>query len=250
MRIAARSDAGMMRKSNQDSIYYNDHGVGMLANLMMVADGMGGHKAGEKASELAIRGMVEQAMSMNRMPEDMAIWLSNGAEIVNRLVYEAAMSCPEWSGMGTTLVAAVCDANTLFCINVGDSRLYVVETLEDGTSCLRRVTVDHSVVEEMVASGIISREDAWQHPQKNLITRAVGLEQAVKVDRFRVPLQNIQKIMLCSDGLTDMLQEREILQVLLEDTDADSQAERLKRLANEHGGRDNISVIIADLRGE
>ena len=250
MKIAARSDVGMIRKSNQDSIYYNDHGINVLPNLMIVADGMGGHKAGEKASELAVTGMVEQAMELREYPKDMVRWLADCAMDVNRRVYEAALSCPDWSGMGTTLVAAVCAQDMLYCINVGDSRLYVLEETEEGKKQLRRVSVDHSVVEEMVQKGYISRQEAWGHPQKNLITRAIGQEMRIEVDMFVESTAHVQMILLCSDGLTDMIEEKEILKILIaEDRSPDQLVEILKKQANENGGRDNISVIIADMRG-
>lgn len=251
MKIAARSDTGMIRKSNQDSIYYNDRGMGVFPNLMVVADGMGGHKAGEKASELAVTGLVEQIMALDTKPEDLGRWLAGAAEEVNQQVYNAALSCPEWSGMGTTLVTAVCDQEMLYCINIGDSRLYVLEEMEDGSSRMRRVTVDHSVVEEMVACGMITRDEAWQHPQKNLITRAVGQELHVEADIYVESLAHIQMILVCSDGLSDMIEDREIEQILVAGNgNPEMLVETLKKTANDYGGRDNISVIVADMRGE
>lgn len=251
MKIAARCDVGMLRKVNQDSIYYNDQGIGVLPNLMIVADGMGGHQAGEKASQLAVSGMVDQILAAEQLPEDPAGWLADCAGHVNEDILALSESTPEWKGMGTTLVTAVCIQDTLYCINVGDSRLYVMEQMDNASCRLRKITEDHSIVEEMVKNGALTPEEARVHPKKNLITRAVGLEHHVKVDQFAVSLTNIRMILVCSDGLSNMISEKEILKnMLLGDGNPDSLADKLKNMANANGGYDNISVIIADMRGE
>lgn len=251
MKIAARCDMGLLRKTNQDSIYYSDQGVGILPNLLIVADGMGGHQAGEQASQMAVSSMVESVMEQEVMPEDIAGWLAACAQKANETIYSMASDNPLWQGMGTTLVAATCVDGTLYCINVGDSRLYVLEQEEGGALTLRRITEDHSVVEEMVRCGVLTPEEARTHPQKNLITRGVGLEPSVEVDTFAVPLTYVQMILACSDGLSNMMDEKEILKILLVgDGNPDKLAEKLKDEANAHGGHDNISVIVADVRGE
>ncbi len=250
MKIAARCDKGMLRKTNQDSVYYNDRGIGILPNFMIVADGMGGHQAGEQASQLAVSSMVDLAMEQKTKPEDPAAWLADCVRRTNETVFCAAESNPLWHGMGTTLVAAFCMDGTLYCANVGDSRLYVLEE-KNGTTALRKVTVDHSLVEEMVLQGVLTPEEARIHPQKNLITRGIGIEPDVEVDTFTEPLAGTRLIVACSDGLTNMMDENEMLRILfLEEGNPDKLAERLKNEANSRGGHDNISVIVADVRGE
>ena len=162
-------------------------------------------------------------------------------EKANAMVKESAEKAPELEGMGTTVVAASCDGRTLSVANVGDSRLYVV-----GRHGIRQITRDHSWVEDMVQSGGMGREEARNHPDKNIITRAVGAEQSVKTDFFSVNLQESDMILMCTDGLTNMLSDEEIRMVLDGARDIVEKAEELVRRANENGGRDNISVILIE----
>lgn len=224
---------------NQDFVYTSEAPVGPLPNLFIVADGMGGHNAGDYASKLAVETMVEEiAASAEREPEAV---LRMAVEKANAMVSGSAKKVPELEGMGTTVVAASCDGRDLSVANVGDSRLYVV-----GGHEIRQITRDHSWVEDMVRSGGMGREEARNHPDKNIITRAIGAEDSVKTDFFRVTLREGDMILMCTDGLTNMLNDEEIRMILDGARDIVEKAEELVRRANENGGRDNISVILIE----
>ncbi len=236
------SDIGKRRKLNQDYVYTSEQPVGPVPNLFIVADGMGGHNAGDLASRLAVSTIVEViAASQEKELEDM---FEAAIELANRKVYDHACRNPELEGMGTTVVAATCSDGMLFVANVGDSRLYVV-----GRHGMKQVTRDHSWVEEMVRRGGLGKEEARNHPDRNIITRAVGAEEKVKPDFFRVELKEGDMVLMCTDGLTNMLEDEEIRMALDGARDLVEQAETLVRRANENGGRDNISVILIQPMG-
>ncbi len=236
------TNIGKRRKLNQDFVYTSEEPVGHLPNLFVVADGMGGHKAGDYASKLAVTTMVEEiAGSDETIPEKL---LGRAIETANGKVRESAERMPELEGMGTTVVAASCDGDTLSIANVGDSRLYIV-----GGHEIRQITRDHSWVEEMVRRGGLGRDEARNHPDKNIITRAVGAEDTIKVDFFSVKLKEGDLILMCTDGLTNMLEDEEIRMILDGARDIVEKAEELVRRANENGGMDNISVILIEPLG-
>lgn len=236
------TNIGKRRKLNQDFVYTSEEPVGHLPNLFVVADGMGGHKAGDYASKLAVTTMVEEiAGSDETIPEKL---LGRAIETANGKVRESAERMPELEGMGTTVVAASCDGNTLSIANVGDSRLYIVSGHE-----IRQITRDHSWVEEMVRRGGLGRDEARNHPDKNIITRAVGAEDTIKADFFSVKLKEGDLILMCTDGLTNMLEDEEIRMILDGARDIVEKAEELVRRANENGGMDNISVILIEPLG-
>ena len=233
------TNIGKKRKLNQYYQYTSEVPVGHLPNLFIVADGMGGHNAGDYASKLAVETMVEEiALSAEKEPEAV---LRMAVEKANAMVNRSAKKAPELEGMGTTVVAACIEGSTLSVANVGDSRLYVV-----GGHEIRQITRDHSWVEDMVRSGGMGREEARNHPDKNIITRAVGAEDSVKTDFFSVTLREGDMILMCTDGLTNMLNDEEIRMVLDGARDIVEKAEELVRRANENGGRDNISVILIE----
>lgn len=233
------TNIGRKRKLNQDYVYTSERAVGHLPNLFIVADGMGGHKAGDYASKLAVTTMVEEiGRAEENEPECL---LRKAIEAANTLVKGSAEKAPELEGMGTTVVAAVCDGKKLSVANVGDSRLYVVSGHE-----IRQITRDHSWVEEMVRRGGLGREEARNHPDKNIITRAVGAENYVKIDFFSVELKEGDMILMCTDGLTNMLDDEEIRMILDGARDIVEKAEELVRRANENGGKDNISVVLIE----
>ena len=236
------TNIGKRRKLNQDFVYTSEEPVGHLPNLFVVADGMGGHKAGDYASKLAVTTMVEEiAGSDETIPEKL---LGRAIETANGKVRESAEKMPELEGMGTTVVAASCDGDTLSIANVGDSRLYII-----GGHEIRQITRDHSWVEEMVRRGGLGRDEARNHPDKNIITRAVGAEDTVKADFFSVKLKEGDLILMCTDGLTNMLEDEEIRMILDGARDIVEKAEELVRRANENGGMDNISVILIEPLG-
>lgn len=239
LRSYALTDIGRRRKLNQDFVYASENSVGNLPNLFIVADGMGGHNAGDYASVLAVETVVEEiGASLEKSPVKI---LDHAIERANTVLRERASENFSLSGMGTTLVAATCIGRFLEVANVGDSRLYVVG--EEIT----QITVDHSLVEEMVRMGGIGREEARNHPDKNIITRAVGARDDVEVDFFDLELQPGNMVLLCSDGLTNMVDDEMICRILKNGSSLRDRVEELVETANRNGGRDNISVIVIEL---
>lgn len=235
----AMTDVGQLRDSNQDYVFASDAGVGNLSNLYIVADGMGGHLAGEYASETAVKTVLENVRE-KRTDKPIAI-LESAIQAANDRVYTEAQIDVKKRGMGTTMVAATVSGGRLYVANVGDSRLYA---LSGGR--LQQITRDHSVVEELVRSGGLSKELASKHKDKHKITRAIGAEPDVKVDFFDVALDDISAVLMCTDGLTNMLEDSTIEEILLSDEKVKQKVERLVGCANENGGKDNITVVVID----
>ena len=238
MKISSLTDIGNTRDMNQDYLYSSEESVGKLPNLFLVADGMGGHKAGEFASRYVVEHIV-RSIKGSKEEEAVAI-LSESIETANRKLKEYADAHQQMRGMGTTIVAAVIQGRTLIVANVGDSRLYIV-----GDE-ITQVTQDHSLVQEMVRLGEMDPQSAKNHPDKNIITRAVGVSEKVKIDIFERQLRAGEYIILCSDGLTNMVEDSVILQILHGAGSLSDKAERLIELANKNGGKDNITVIIIE----
>lgn len=238
MKISSLTDIGARREMNQDYLYSSEEAVGKLQNLFIVADGMGGHRAGEFASRYAVETIVDTARKSEK--KDSIGILTESIMAANRLLKEYADSHQEMRGMGTTIVAATIEGRHLLVANVGDSRLYLA-----GEQMIQ-VTRDHSLVQEMVRLGEIDQERARNHPDKNIITRAVGVDRKVQIDFFEVSLEPGQRVLLCSDGLTNMVEDHVIQKILYEQETLTRKAEKLIELANKNGGRDNITVIIIE----
>ncbi len=225
---ARASDTGRKRRRNEDSYV-------VAPPLFAVADGMGGAQAGEVASRLAAAALQETDSSSLSGPEQVVSLIREA----NRRVYERAANDPATSGMGTTMTVALVEGQTVTIGHVGDSRAYLVR---DGR--LEQLTEDHSLVNELLKSGKLSREEADVHPQRSVITRAVGTDPDVDVDAFTVSAAEGDIFLLCSDGLTDMVGDDDILEVLERHrSDLDRAAKALVSAANRGGGEDNITVI-------
>ncbi len=238
LRSYALTDIGRRRQLNQDYIYVTENSIGNLPNLFIVADGMGGHKAGDYASDLAVETVTKEVeASLEVSPVKI---LNHAISRANTVLRERAREDFALNGMGTTLVAATCIGRFLEVANVGDSRLYVI-----GDE-ITQITEDHSLVEEMVKMGGIGREEARNHPDKNIITRAVGARDDVEVDFFHVELQTGDMVLLCSDGLTNMVDDETICQILKNGNSLRDRVEELVQTANSNGGRDNISAIVIE----
>ncbi|MBQ7933294.1 MAG: Stp1/IreP family PP2C-type Ser/Thr phosphatase [Lachnospiraceae bacterium] len=238
MKAFSISDIGRKRQLNQDYVYVSETPVGKLPNLFIVADGMGGHNAGDYASKITVETILnEVSFGEAENPEQL---LNDAITRANELVVAVAARATDLAGMGTTVVAATCKDRVLEVANVGDSRLYVVH--EEGG--IEQITRDHSLVEEMVRLGGIARDDARNHPDKNIITRAVGGNATVEVDFFTVELLESDTVLMCSDGLTNMLEDEEIYSILKCERSIREKAQELVDKANEKGGKDNISVIL------
>ena len=232
------TDIGKKRQLNQDYVYTSEMPIGNLPNVFIVADGMGGHNAGDYASKYTVETIVQE---IARAKEENPITvIKNAIGIANEHIRQKAEEDVRLYGMGTTLVVATCIGNILQVANVGDSRLYVVNDK------ITQITRDHSLVEEMVRMGGIDRETARSHPDKNIITRAIGASDTVKVDFFTVKLQKGDIVLMCSDGLTNMLEDEEIRMILNGQRDIVEKAEELVRAANNNGGKDNIAVVLIE----
>lgn len=238
MKTYSITDTGVMREMNQDYFFASDEPVGSLPNLYIVADGMGGHKAGDYASRYTTQRLVA-SVSRSSGEEPVTI-LKEAIETANRLLLEEAREDETKRGMGTTVVAATIIANRLYVANVGDSRLYLA-----GRE-MRQITRDHSLVAEMVRIGEMGAAEAKAHPDKNIITRAIGASAHVEADFFEVDLTPEDRILICTDGLTNMVEESVIHDVVTEDAPIEQRVEKLVHAANRAGGKDNITVMIIE----
>lgn len=231
------TDIGQKRKQNQDYVFTSEIPLGPLSNLFIVADGMGGHNAGDYASKHAIERIVEE---VEKSKDSIVETLERAIQSANRYIRVKSRENEDMNGMGTTVVAATITDDVMYVANVGDSRLYIINTE------IKQITVDHSLVEEMVRMGGINREQAREHQDKNIITRAIGAEDELEVDFFQVQLKKGDFILLCSDGLTNMIEDEDIRMILLGQKDIVGKAEALVEAANRNGGKDNITVVLIE----
>ena len=227
---------------NQDYVFSSENPVGGLANLFIVADGMGGHNGGDYASRYAVSVVTDEIERSGEPIFNRVI--EQAIARANKAVRKKAAENEDLYGMGTTMVVASVQGDCLHVANVGDSRLYIIG--DD----IRQVTVDHSYVEEMVRMGSLDRESARTHPKKNIITRAIGADEEVVPDFFTVKLQPGEIVLMCSDGLSNMLDDEEIRMILCRQRDIVEKAEELVKAANLNGGKDNIAVILIEPFGE
>ena len=236
MKSYSLTDTGRVRSMNEDYAFVSERPIGRLPNLFVVADGMGGHNAGERASSYAVEVLL-QSIRKNKEKNPVKV-MRRAIESANDMVYQESISSDRSRGMGTTMVAAVICKDRLYVANVGDSRLYIIN------SQIRQITKDHSLVEEMVRLGKLTKEEGRNHPDKNIITRAVGAEETVQIDCFeeRIGIRDI--VLLCSDGLTNMVSDEQIQQIIKTEKNLQKAAELLVETANRNGGRDNITVLL------
>ena len=234
------TDTGRMRDSNQDSVYCEESAVGSFPNLFLVADGMGGHNAGDLASKTGIETFVESIRQSHRRTPVSA--MEDAVEDANEAILNKSFEDPHYSGMGTTLVGMMIDEETVFIVNIGDSRLYRIR------GSIEQITTDHSLVEEMVMSGEIGKDQMRTHPNKNIITRALGTTPHPRPDFFDIQAREGDVFLLCSDGLSNMLDDKEIETVILgEERPLSEIGKDLIDRANEAGGKDNISAVLVRL---
>ncbi len=232
------TDVGRKRQINQDYVFSSENPVGNLPNLFIVADGMGGHAAGDYASSFTTRYVVD-CVKESGLTSPIKI-LRDAIEKANVALIKEAGKKPEYEGMGTTIVAATIADDYIYVANVGDSRLYLVN--ED----IVQITRDHSLVEEMVMAGRIDKEEARVHPDKNIITRAIGAATDLKIDFFDMHLKEGDRILMCTDGLSNMVEDQDIRMIIDGESDVAGMVYALIKAANENGGRDNIGVIVIE----
>lgn len=244
MRAWGKTDVGIARSENQDS-FHIDLRAEWGAAALTVCDGMGGAKAGGVASGMAVDVFREQMNELVRnhmSPRYIADIVREAVEACNRTVYQHALSDESCSGMGTTMVGAVISGTEGLVFNIGDSRAYLIN--ETG---ILRITRDHSVVEDMLIMGDLTPEEAKFYPGRNLITRALGTDSEIECDQYARQFKEGDCLMLCSDGLTNMVEEQEILYEILHGGDRSTACERLTDLANARGGKDNITVVLLEI---
>lgn len=239
------SDVGKKRTRNEDSFLIKDD-----LQLYVVADGMGGHSGGEYASRLAVGTLEEVLQSLNSDPDATVISGVNSEEaecgdrlkyaiqVASQKIFDQALYDIDLKGMGTTITAVMIDKGVASVANVGDSRAYLIRQGE-----LKQVTTDHSLVVEQMKAGLIAEQDVRKHAMKNIITRSVGYQEEVEIDLCKVPLEVNDKILLCSDGLSNAVDDQEI-QRIVASNDVQTACRELIQLANINGGDDNITVVI------
>ena len=240
------TDKGSVRSTNEDFVFASDQSVGSLGNLFIVADGMGGEAAGDYASEFAVKKVVEllRKTDSDFLKEDgVASLIRDAISEANWELFDKARTDASKKGMGTTLVVATFLDGHLHVANIGDSRLYV----QRGSNIFQ-ITLDHSYVQEMVRNGEITEEAAKNHKYKSRITRAVGVETMVHADFFDVPVGDLDRVLMCTDGLTNMVDDDEISSVLSNGEEPSAQAKTLLDKALAAGGRDNITITVIDPR--
>ncbi len=260
MNFFGKSDTGKMRPANQDS--YRIRGICKNATLCIVCDGMGGAKSGNVASECAVDIFCESVLKyisskvgsngvLKLTSDEACLILDDAAQDANSAVYKKSQSSPDYEGMGTTLVAALFCDDLVYVINIGDSRLYLIS---DNT--ITQITHDHSYVQHLIDSGSLTVEDARNHPFRNRITRAVGIESEIEADIYSVDLSSLDVcyLLLCSDGLCGLLLPEDIYSIISSDLDIDvvtdveaelqDKTTRLIEAANASGGPDNITAVL------
>ncbi|HHT87469.1 MAG TPA: Stp1/IreP family PP2C-type Ser/Thr phosphatase [Clostridiales bacterium] len=237
MKAFSITDIGEKRRINQDYVFCEVNAIGNLPNLFIVADGMGGHNAGDYASRFCVEFFTEHIRNSD-ITSPIAL-IEEAITVTNDKLYEKSKQQADYEGMGTTFVAAtICD-NVMYVANIGDSRLYVI------SNEIIQITEDHSLVQAMVKTGELDKDEAKSHPNKNIITRALGTNETAQPDFFEVELDEGDIVLLCSDGLTNMLNDETIEKIIRENADnLQAATEILVKQANENGGKDNITVII------
>lgn len=232
--VGMLSDVGNYRKINEDYLgFYSKDDY----NIYIIADGMGGHNAGEVASKLAVDTTIEYIKSLSLI-DDMESVLIEGIKLANKKIFELSKSGEGLQGMGTTITACLVKDKHMIVANVGDSSCYIVK--EEG---IIKVTKDHSLVQQLIDEGSITEEEAIDHPNKNIITRALGTNISVEIDTFDVKLDDIKRVILCTDGLSNEVSLIEMYDIILKNDNEDA-CRQLIELSKLKGARDNISVIV------
>ena len=241
MQFYSLTDKGNVREINEDFCFSGQIGD---YTVLILADGMGGHNAGETASKIAserIFGFLGKKLSGNLLPGQIMLLLAEALDGANKTIFSQSINQEQLRGMGTTIDVCVIIKNTAYIAHIGDSRVYKITP--EGT--ISKLTKDHSLVEYMIDSGTITREEAEHHPQKNIITRALGIAPDVDSDVFSTTLSEEETLLMCSDGLSNMLSEEEIVTSVCSEKSLSDVARELVELANKAGGTDNITVVLA-----
>lgn len=241
MRYGIRTDRGLKRQLNEDNCNVLV-GYPGIPTCFVIADGMGGHKCGEVASKMAVDSVCNLLLKADWQQENISQMLSDIITRVNDEIYNFSILDEATQGMGTTLIITVLKNRKLYIGHVGDSRVYIIK--EDS---IEKITWDHSFIEELVKNGSITKDEAINHPKKNLITRAVGCEPELQVDTYELEVKEEHVVLLCTDGLTNMLSEDEIFEIINKNEEPQNACDTLVQNANNNGGEDNITVIVGKI---
>ena len=239
LRAAAATDVGQRRRGNEDR-----YALAPELGLYLVADGMGGHTAGQVASELAADAAVRAVETLRGASASLSERLRSAVTSANRTIYQTAQENPEYAGMGTTVVAILAEGGRAALAHVGDSRAYLVRT-----GRIRQLTDDHSIVGELLRRNEISEDAAREHPHRHVLTRAMGVRPDVEPDLAEITPEEGDVFVLCSDGLTGHVEDHEIAKVVMDHDDLQESCDSLVDLANARGGEDNITVVVARAQG-
>ncbi len=244
MKISAISDVGVLRSNNEDTVYFTDEKIGCADNLFIIADGMGGHASGEVASSEFVKGYCKYLQENDIIVSDYEKILEKALIHCNENIYKKSKEDLSLRGMGTTATVLTIKNNIGVVAHVGDSRLYVIRNNK-----LYQQTIDHTYVYELFKKGKITEEELKEHPNRNLITRAVGISKNVKVDKLSIDLEEVDYILMCSDGLNTMIDDEEIKDIIINnrELEVDKISKILIDKANYEGGNDNVSVILIKL---
>ena len=248
-KVGMLTDVGQVRTVDEDSILVADLSFGVNSkssnfHLLVVADGMGGHAKGEEASKIALSAISRSVISELVNDTPFTKLLEQGIQNANQDILDYTARHPESSGMGTTSVCAIVEGNAVHLANVGDSRAYVISDDE-----IRRVTKDHSFVQSLVDQGEITEAESREHPQKNVITKAVGIGTSIEADTMRLTLDSDESLLLCCDGVIAHLPDDDIHKIIRDSPDPQTACQGIVDMANERGGSDNISLIILSPEG-
>lgn len=240
------SDTGKKRKINEDRVAVLKRPEGLL--LALVADGMGGHNAGDVASQMTVDTLGKLFLEENSdsfvTVDQKKTWLSLNVQNVNRLVYDYSEQNPGCKGMGTTLIAALIEADDCVMCHIGDSRAYVIN------GSIEQLTRDHSYVNVLVDSGEISQEEAEDHPKKNWIVKALGTDPVIDGEILHFSTESLSFMLICSDGLSNKITKEELSSIILSESPLTQKGAELVKLANDMGGEDNISFVLLSLKDE
>ncbi len=247
MKVYTKTDIGQARSMNQDSLLVSENKNNGL-NLYILADGMGGYKGGEIASKVAVTAILkyitEKFDEISKDKQSILDLIEDSIDFANSAIYEESEQDEELQDMGTTLEVLLIYKNKVYIGHIGDSRIYRVRKNK-----MKKITTDHSYVEKLIQDGEITREESYNHPKKNLLIKALGTDESVEPDLLYTVLNKNDILFICSDGLTNMLREEEILNIILSEKEQEKEVtEVLVDKANEAGGLDNISVILIDNR--
>ncbi|MGE6631354.1 Stp1/IreP family PP2C-type Ser/Thr phosphatase [Bacillus sp. NPDC077027] len=246
IRAAFQTDTGKVRQHNEDNAGIFEAKEDTL--LAVVADGMGGHLAGDVASKMAVSSLKEyweeETMIPNK-PADKETWLISKIGDINQQVYEHARTNEECQGMGTTIVCALVNLQTVTIAHIGDSRCYLMRE-----GALTQLTEDHSLVNELVKTGEISKADAEYHPRKNVLTKALGTDHLVQIDAHTFEVDPEDQLLLCSDGLSNKVEQEKIIDILKQMTAPSEKVTELIQTANDNGGEDNITAVLLEISSQ